>query len=301
MLVAVPSMNPGGLSAAVSNHFGHSPGFTLVQVANGAVAGVRVVGNEAHDNGGCNAVVGMLKGEGVEVVVAGGMGRRPLMGFREEGISVYHYGGAATVDDAIHCFLKEKCRAFGEDESCQGEDCGDQKHAHEDHHHGHHHAPVKRQAIVGEARVAKDRVVAIEYTLKDGDGDLIDTSEGHGPLRYLHGHGQLIPGMEAGLEGQLVGAKLKLLIPPEEGYGIHEQERTIEVPRAHFPGDVEIGMQVRGQTDQGVMDFVVADIQGDLVLLDGNHPLAGVTLHFDVTIVSVEAATPEEIAHGHVH
>ncbi|MBN2800701.1 MAG: FKBP-type peptidyl-prolyl cis-trans isomerase [Deltaproteobacteria bacterium] len=297
MLVAIPSMNPGGLQAAVSDHFGHSPGFTLVELVGGEIGQVRVVGNEAHDQGGCGAVVGMLKGEGAQAVVAGGMGRRPLMGFLEEGISVYHHGGAKTVAEALHCYMSDGCQSFGEDQSCQGEDCGDKK---QDHGH-HHHAPVQRAPIVGDASIQKDRVVSIEYTLTDGSGQVIDTSDGRGPLRYLHGHGQLIPGMESGLGGHLAGDVLRLEVPPEQAYGERDEGRTIEVPREQFPADVQVGMSVRGQTDQGVVEFVVAEVGDDAVVLDANHPLAGVTLFFDVKVVAVEAATPEEIAHGHVH
>lgn len=153
-------------------------------------------------------------------------------------------------------------------------------------------------------QIGKNSVVSINYTLKNPDGQTIDTSEGREPLTYMHGVGQLIPGLEKHLEGKQVGDKLNVTVSPEEGYGLRDERAVLQVPSSAFQGVPEIkpGMQFRAQGPQGQMHVVtVTKVEGDQITVDGNHPLAGVPLNFAVDVVTVREATQEEIEHGHVH
>ncbi len=146
-------------------------------------------------------------------------------------------------------------------------------------------------------------VVSIDYTLTDEEGEVLDTSEGGQPLTYLHGTGQIIPGLEAALEGQSKGAALKVSVAPEDGYGEYDDSLVAEVELDRFPNaaEIEVGDQFQANTPEGPRVVTVIEIGDDAITIDANHALAGVTLTFDVKIVDVRAATAEEIAHGHVH
>ncbi|SEK49679.1 FKBP-type peptidyl prolyl cis-trans isomerase /Apo-metallochaperone SlyD [Stigmatella aurantiaca] len=153
-------------------------------------------------------------------------------------------------------------------------------------------------------KVGKDRIVALEYKLHLGDGEVIDESEPGQPLSYLHGGGQIVPGLEGALEGMGVGDAKKVVVSPAEGYGEHESAGLQEVPRSMFPPDAELrpGVRLAAQTDGGeVIPIGIREVKGETVLVDLNHPLAGKTLHFDVTVRDVRAATEEELSHGHAH
>lgn len=148
-------------------------------------------------------------------------------------------------------------------------------------------------------QITKDKVASIHYTLRDGEGNILDTSSGREPLTYLQGAGNLIAGMEEGLEGKGKGDKFKLKISPEKGYGVKDSSLVQKVPRSAFGNQkVEKGMQFQTNTGQVV---TVTETGLDSITVDGNHPLAGVELHFDVEVTDVRSATPEEISHGHVH
>jgi FKBP-type peptidyl-prolyl cis-trans isomerase SlyD len=146
-------------------------------------------------------------------------------------------------------------------------------------------------------------VVTIHYTLKDDGGAVLDSSAGGEPLAYIQGHGNLVAGLEKALEGQEDGAKLAVDVTPAEGYGIRDEKLIQRVPKRSLQGAGQIkkGMQFQARTEDGMRLFTVAAIIGDMVTLDGNHPLADQTLHFDVQIVGVREATAEELEHGHVH
>ncbi|HOT90616.1 MAG TPA: peptidylprolyl isomerase [Anaerolineae bacterium] len=151
--------------------------------------------------------------------------------------------------------------------------------------------------------ITSGKVVHIHYTLTDDAGELLDTSAGQEPLAYLHGAGNLIPGLENALEGKTVGDTLTVVVPPEEGYGLYNADLVETVLLSQFPdpSQVEVGVRFGVQAGNAMYIATVTDIEGDRVTFDMNHPLAGVTLHFDVAVVGVEDATPEELAHGHVH
>ena len=149
-----------------------------------------------------------------------------------------------------------------------------------------------------------DKVVTIHYTLRDDDGDIIDTSMGGEPLDYLHGHGGIVPGLEAALAGKHAGEKFNVSVKPADGYGEASGSQPKPVPREAFPEDleIEVGMQffAQGPNDEPVPVWI-ASVDDKTVLIDFNHPLAGQTLHFDVEVVGVRDATAEEIDHGHPH
>lgn len=151
--------------------------------------------------------------------------------------------------------------------------------------------------------VEKNKVASIDYTLKSDEGQVLDSSEGREPLAYLHGNGNLIPGLEEALEGKKEGDSVEVTVPPEKGYGIRNDSLIEKVNRSVFQGvdKIEKGMQFQANTQEGTQVFTVIDIEGDEVTIDGNHPLAGASLNFAVTVKSVRDATEEEIAHGHVH
>jgi FKBP-type peptidyl-prolyl cis-trans isomerase SlyD len=151
--------------------------------------------------------------------------------------------------------------------------------------------------------IAQDQVVSIHYTLRNDAGEVLDQSSEGEPLSYLHGHGNLIPGLERELTGKNTGDKLQVKIPPGDGYGEYNKELVQRVPRRALKGvpNVKVGMRLQAQTGHGAREVTVTQLTGDLVTLDGNHPLAGQNLNFDVEIAEVRAATEEELAHGHVH
>jgi FKBP-type peptidyl-prolyl cis-trans isomerase SlyD len=151
--------------------------------------------------------------------------------------------------------------------------------------------------------IQKGRVVGMHYTLRNDDGEIIDTSEGREPLTFLQGYGNIIKGLEAELEGKKLGDKLDVVVEPEEGYGVAHEQLIQQVPRSAFEGvdELQIGMQFQAQTEQGPVPIRVIAIEGEEVTIDGNHELAGVRLHFSVSIETVREASEEEISHGHVH
>jgi FKBP-type peptidyl-prolyl cis-trans isomerase SlyD len=151
-------------------------------------------------------------------------------------------------------------------------------------------------------QISHEKVAAIHYTLRDNNGKVLDSSEGKDPLYYLHGFGNLIPGMEEGLEGKAVGDKFEIKVSPEKGYGVRNDAAIQAVPREAF-GDavVNVGMQFRAGNENGQYIVTVVEVGEETVTVDGNHPLAGVELHFNVEIMEVRDASADEIAHGHVH
>ncbi len=152
--------------------------------------------------------------------------------------------------------------------------------------------------------IESGRVVEIHYTLRDDTGEVMDTSDGDEALMYLHGSGHIVPGLERALEGKTVGDAVTVRVPPEDGYGVRDAERVLRVSRKDIPAgpEPEVGMELEAEGPDGdPLMLWVADIQGDEITLDGNHPLAGKTLHFEVAVHSVRDATEDEKHHGHVH
>jgi len=148
-------------------------------------------------------------------------------------------------------------------------------------------------------KITKDKVAAIHYTLRDNEGTVIDSSAGRTPLYYLHGAGNLILGMEEGLEGKGKGDKFQLKIAPAKGYGEKDPAMIQKVPRSAF-GDQEVKKGMQFSTNQGHV-VTVTEVGLESITVDANHALAGVELNFDVEVMEVREATQEELAHGHVH
>ena len=152
-------------------------------------------------------------------------------------------------------------------------------------------------------QVGNEKVVSIHYTLKDDSGQVLDSSSGGDALVYLHGANNLIPGLETALAGKASGDTLSVRVAPAEAYGEREEDKLQAVPRDMFgDAEVELGAQYHAQGPNGEQLVVTVVQVGDKdIVVDGNHPLAGVHLNFDVEVVDVRDATQEEIAHGHVH
>ncbi len=152
-------------------------------------------------------------------------------------------------------------------------------------------------------KIEKNTVALLEYELKTDEGEVLDSSKGQAPLAYLHGNGNLIPGLESELEGKAAGESFQVRIDPENAYGSRQEHMVQDVERAQFPegAEIEVGMQFQIGNDQGQHMVTVVGIDGDTIKLDGNHPLADIFLNFDVKVVEVRAASEEELEHGHVH
>lgn len=151
--------------------------------------------------------------------------------------------------------------------------------------------------------ISNNCVASIHYTLTDSEGKVIDTSEGQEPLAYLHGAGNIIPGLEKALLGKIVGDKFNVSIPAAEAYGVRDDNMVQELPSNMFSGieHIEVGMEFHAETEQGLQVVTVTKVEGDNVTIDGNHPLAGVDLTFDVEVADIRAASEEELTHGHAH
>ncbi len=152
-------------------------------------------------------------------------------------------------------------------------------------------------------QATRDTVVSMHYTLKDDSGTVLDSSSGGEPMSYLHGYGNIIRGLERALEGTQTGHKSKVTVDAADGYGERREEMVVAAPREQFDPsmDLEPGLQVMAQGPNGPVVFTVKEVGDREVRLDGNHPLAGQRLHFEIEVTEVRKATKEELSHGHVH
>lgn len=151
--------------------------------------------------------------------------------------------------------------------------------------------------------ISQDRIVTMHYELTDPNGEVLDSSKGREPLTYLHGHSNLIPGLENRIEGLAANAEVEVEVPAAEAYGERDPAKTIPAKRSQFPAEakLEAGVQFQADGPQGPMVVRVIKVEGDDITLDANHPLAGVDLKFAVQILEVREASAEEIDHGHAH
>ena len=153
-------------------------------------------------------------------------------------------------------------------------------------------------------QIAANKAVSIEYTLTNADGEVLDSSDGGAPLVYLHGAGNIIPGLEKALEGKQEGDALNVTVEPAEAYGEFNAELIAVLGRNMFEGvdELEVGMQFHASGPNGSMQIVtIKAVEDDEVTVDGNHPLAGEQLTFDVKVLEIREATEDEMAHGHIH
>jgi len=152
--------------------------------------------------------------------------------------------------------------------------------------------------------IADNTVVTIDYTLRNDEGEILDSSEGAQPLVYLQGAANIVPGLEQALAGKKAGDSLSVTVEPQEAYGEYITELVATLGRSMFEGveELEVGMQFHASAPDGGMQIVtIRDIDGEDVTVDGNHPLAGQRLNFEVEVKDVREATAEEIEHGHAH
>jgi FKBP-type peptidyl-prolyl cis-trans isomerase SlyD len=151
--------------------------------------------------------------------------------------------------------------------------------------------------------IIKDKVVSIDYTLRDAKNNLLDSTSGSEPLLYLHGHENIIPGLEKALEQKVLGDRIIVTIPAAEAYGERDDRLVVKVSPDVFEGvdTVAEGMQFEADTPDGCRMVTVTEVGETTITVDGNHPLAGMDLNFDVTVVDIRDAREEELAHGHVH
>jgi FKBP-type peptidyl-prolyl cis-trans isomerase SlyD len=150
--------------------------------------------------------------------------------------------------------------------------------------------------------IAKNMIVSFDYTLTDDNNQILDSSSDSEPLVYLHGYGNIIPGLEEAMEGKVTGDSFKIHVPAARAYGERDEKLITQIPKDRFEGEtVEEGMQFQAQTPDGYRVVTVTEVAGDQVTIDGNHPLAGTDLNFDVAVKDIREASEEEIAHGHPH
>ncbi|MGD2052823.1 MAG: peptidylprolyl isomerase [Gammaproteobacteria bacterium] len=152
-------------------------------------------------------------------------------------------------------------------------------------------------------QIGDQKVVTLHYTLTDNEGRVIDKSE-DGSFAYLHGAKNIIPGLESALTGKSAGEELTVSVAPDEAYGARDESMLQQVPKSMFenPDQIAVGTQFQAQGPNGeTLIVTVMDVQEEHVVVDGNHPLAGVELNFDVTVIEVREASDEELEHGHVH
>lgn len=151
-------------------------------------------------------------------------------------------------------------------------------------------------------KITKDAVVKMHFSVMDDEQNTIDNTYDGEPLEIIAGHGYLVPGLEVAIADKQASDTFSVTIEPEQGYGERHDNLTQVVEKSMFEGmDIDVGMQFRATTDEGEHTVIIIGIEGDEVVIDGNHPLSGLTLTFDVEIVDVREATPEELEHGHVH
>ena len=150
-------------------------------------------------------------------------------------------------------------------------------------------------------QITKNKVATFDFMVTDEKGQVLDSSTDAGAFPYIHGTGYLVPGLEAAMEGKKTGDRFQVTVTPEQAYGERDERLVMDVPREKFQGmdDIELGIQIQVGTPEGTSIMQVVNITDESVTLDGNHPLAGMNLNFDVSIVDVRDATPEELEHGH--
>ena len=162
----------------------------------------------------------------------------------------------------------------------------------------------KLEETMTNLKITNGHVVEFNYSLKNSEGILLDSSGDQGPMPYIHGKQNIVQGLEKEMTGKMVGDKFQVTVSPAEGYGIRLEELVRTFPKSDFedPQSIQIGDRFQVQDNNGqIFTVTVIKLEDDQVVLDGNHPLAGVTLHFDIEIKSIKEATEQELSHGHIH
>jgi FKBP-type peptidyl-prolyl cis-trans isomerase 2/predicted Fe-Mo cluster-binding NifX family protein len=279
VLIAIPSDTSDGLEATISEHFGHCAAFTLVTVVDGAIGRVDVLANGAHEHGGCLAPVMLLKQHGVDILVTGGLGARPLAGFRQAGIDVHFKEHASNVREAVELCIAGSTRAFGDNDTCGGHEGGC----------GHHHEEPRIVPIEGRADIRPGRLVTLDFELREAAGGVLDSSAASGPMRFVFGAGQMLAAVEAAIAGLEPGGHVVAEVPMVDAFGERDESRVTEVPRGQLPPEAQVGAMVTAQDEHDRrFPLVIVHLDDDVARLDANHPLAGKDLVFDVTVKQVQ-------------
>ena len=152
-------------------------------------------------------------------------------------------------------------------------------------------------------KIEKDKVVSVDYVLRDAEGNEINSTIDEDPFDYLHGHSNIVPGLETELEGLVAGDQLKTEIPPETGYGLRNEAMVQKVPRQQFAQlpEIRVGMQLSARHENRTIPVTIVGVDDESVTIDANHPLAGKVLFYEVQVAAVRDATSEEVAHHHPH
>lgn len=152
-------------------------------------------------------------------------------------------------------------------------------------------------------KVQNNTVVTFDYTLKDADGNVLDSSDGGDAFSYLHGHGQIIPGLENALKDKEAGDSFEVVVEPQDAYGEYDEELVAAIPKEQFDPRIQIqpGMQFNAERNGKYYTLTVVEVQENHIIVDGNHPLAGMVLYFKIDVRDVRSATKEELEHGHAH
>ncbi len=152
--------------------------------------------------------------------------------------------------------------------------------------------------------IEQNKVVTMNFTLKDDEGNVLDSTEKGGPFSYISGTNMVLPKLEEALSGMLIGSKKNLKLEAKDGYGNYNDDAIQVVGKENFPEDIvlEVGMEYMANSPDGVkMPFTISNVDGEEITIDFNHPLAGKNLNFDIELLNVRDATAEELSHGHVH
>jgi len=152
-------------------------------------------------------------------------------------------------------------------------------------------------------KISNNKVVTVNYTMKNSKGEVLDSSAEHEALCYVQGSGEVISGLEKAVEGKTKGDKLSIIVPPEDAYGLLSEDDIEELPLSSFedPEEIEVGTEIEVEYEDDIEIAVVTKIEGDKVTVDFNHPLAGETLYLDLEVIEVREATEEELKKGHTH
>ena len=290
MKIAIPTDSPGGLTAQIADHFDRCHSFTLIEVTDNSFGKIEIVINDGSAVGNTRTSIGDLHAKGVRGVIVGMLRPDQIAELNGRGILILQQQKAHTVQQALKTLTEG-----GEEASCGSQSCGPDAGC----------APeqeacdctgsdpeIAYKPIAGP--IVKDRMVAIAYELSNDKGERIEKNEG---INYLHGGGQIVRGLERALEGHVAGDTLTVTLEPKDAYGEYHESRLLKRPIDKLPKGLSVGAMVLIPTKKGKkVPMTVVSMDEEGAVLDGNHPLAGQTLTFAVTVIGVMAALPMKTA-----
>jgi len=280
MLIAIPSKAPGGPDAAIAKNFDHCAAFTIADIDDNVVGDFTILENSSRDQKESREQVKLLTENRVDILISGDMDEQTLADCLAAGIMVFYCESASDVKGAVDLFVASKCRVFGPEM------------ARSDGVLGADHPSDPNSVQDGLA-------VTIEYEIRNSTGQLIDTSLKSGPMRYLHGSGMIMAALEEALSGLEKGTHTTVRVDATDAYGERDESRILTVPRSQLPVDITIGTMVSAHDQKNrQISLTVSSLDDEFARLDGNHPLAGMDLVFEITVSEIATPTAEELAHG---